>query len=191
MTFALPTWPGFTDFEPFEISKNVEPDVPLNGEQQRFLRPGSRLGARVTLPPMEIEDARLWVAALMRASREKALYEWDMPGLDPGEPGETTAGDASSANATVVGVAGLAGGYTVLAGQFFNHVKDGVRRLYGVVQTGTTPLSIAPPTRAPIAAGDELDFARPMIEGWIDGPFTWKVDAVAHYGVTFTIREAK
>lgn len=191
MTFALPTWPGFTKFEPFAISKNAEPEVPLNGEQQRFLRPGSRMGARVTLPPMDIEDARLWVAALMRAEREVCTYEWDMPGLDPGTPGDTTASAISSANATVIAVAGLEVGYTVLAGQWFNHVVDGLRRLYAVVQTGTTPLIIGPPLRAPLAIGDELDFARPLIEGFVDGPATWSVDAAHIYGITFTIRERK
>lgn len=191
MTFALPTWPGFTDMEPFEISKNVEPEVVLNGEQQRFLRPGSRMGIRLTLPPMDIEDARLWVAALMRASREPCTVEWPQPGLNPGAPGATTVGEASSANATVIAVAGLAGGYAVLGGQWFNHVKDGVRRLYACVQTGTTPLIIAPPLRKPTVVGEVLDFATPVIEGLVDGPTSWKIDAAAIYGITFTIREAK
>lgn len=191
MTFALPSWPGWTDFEPFEISKNVEPEVPLNGEQQRFMRPGSRMGVKVTLPPMEPEDARLWVAALMRASRELATYEWDATGLAIGEPGATKVGAASSANATVLAVSGLSAGYAVLSGQWFNHIKDGVRRLHAVIQTGTTPLIIAPPLRKPAVVGEDLDFKTPRIEGWVDGPATWSVNVAIHTGITFTIREAK
>lgn len=191
MTFALPSWPGFKEMEPFEISKNVEPEVVLNGEQQRFLRLGGRMGIKLTLPPMEIEDARLWVAALMRASRETVTVEWPQPGLE-NPVGALTAGADSSANATVIAVAGLGGGEALLAGQWFNHVKPGEpRRLYSVVQTGTTPIIIAPPTRAPVVTGEALDFDGVMIEGLVDGPASWNVNEVAHYGVTITIRETK
>lgn len=190
MTFNLPSWPGFIDIEPFEISKNTETEVILNGEQQRFLRPGSRMGVRLTLPPMDIDDARLWVAALLRASREMARVEWPQPGLDPGDPGAPVISAASSANATVIAIGGLAPGYAILAGQAFNQVKAGQSRLHFCVQTGTTPLIIAPPLRKPAVVGDVLNLANPVIEGLVDGPATWKVDAAAIYGITFTIREA-
>jgi len=191
MTFALPEWPGFTDMEPFEISRNVEPEVVLNGEQQRFLRLGGRMGIKCTLPPMEIEDARLWVAALMRASREPVTLEWPQPGL-VNPLGACTVAAASSANATVLAVAGIAGEEAALGGQWFNHVKPGEpRRLYAVVQTGTTPLIIAPPLRAPAEVGEVLDFDTVKIEGLVDGPATWSVNAVAHYGAVITIRETK
>lgn len=191
MTFALPAWPGFTDAEPFLISKDVEPEVVLAGEQQRFGRIGSRMGVKVTLPPMEWEDARLWVAALMRAQREPATYEWPQPGFDPVDVGATTIGEASSANATVIAVANLAGGAVLLGGQWFTHARAGRKRLYMAVQTGTTPIIIGPPLRTPAVVGDALDFRTPIIEGLVDSGLSWTVNAAHHYGLTFTIREDK
>lgn len=192
MTFALPSWPGYVTAKPFLSSKNVAPEPILGGEQQRFTRLGSRFGCTFTLPPMEHADARLWVGALIRADREKATIEWPQGGMGQPAAGNVTISTESSANATVIGLAGLPAGYAVLSGQFFNHVKDGSRYLYACVQTGTSPLIIGPPLRKPANVGDVIDFDTVLIEGWVDGPDTpWDVDNAHLYGITFTIREAK
>lgn len=191
MAFALPAWPGFVKADPFLISNSVSPDPVFDGEVQRFGRLGSKFGITVEMPPMDYNDARLWVAALLRAEREKVRMEWPQPGLSQISAPAVTIGAVSSANATVIALAGLPGGYTVLGGQFLNHVKDGVPRLHNVSQTGTSPLIISPPLRKPAAVGDKIELDLPVIEGWIDGPETpWSVDNAHLYGFTFTIREA-
>lgn len=192
MAFNLPEWPGFVKADPFLISNSVSPDPVLDGEIQRFGRTGAKFGISIELPPMEYNDARLWVAALLRAEREKVRMEWPQPGLSTTPAPAVTIGAASSANATVIALAGLPAGYAVLAGQFFNHVKDAVPRLHSCVQTGTSPIIISPPLRAPAAVGDKIELDKPIIEGWIDGPETpWSVDAAHLYGLSFTLREAK
>lgn len=191
MTFALPTWPGHVSADPFIINRNAEPEPILNGEAQRFLRTGSKMGLKVVMPPMEFEDARLWIAALMRAERELATYEWNQAGFTPQNVGATVVGDPSSANATVVSVAGLTGGSVILGGQWFNHTTAGVKRLYNVSQTGNTPLIIAPPTRTPFLAGEALDFVTPVIEGWVKSGLEYSVNVAQHYGFEFTISEAR
>lgn len=190
MTFALPTFPAPSKAPPRLISASIDSDGPLGAPDTRYLGLGSRFAMDVSLPPMEYDDARLWVAALIRAEREECTMEFGQPGLTIGNPGAPKISATVSANATVLPIKDLAGGYTILGGQFFNVVKGGRRYLHAAVQTGTTPLLIGPALRLPLADNDPLDFATPQIQGLIKGPeFGWDVDVAHHYGVSFTIKE--
>jgi len=48
-------------------------------------------------------------------------------------------------------------------------------------------LNVAPRLRA--TASGALNFAEPIVEGFLDGAITWDVERLVHSGVTFTISE--
>lgn len=194
MAFQFPTTKSPRKMKPRLISAAHTPDAGGGGVDQRFISLGSRFAVDVTMPPMVYADARLVVAALLRAEREEMTMLWLQPGLSVGTPGARTFGSATTANATVVPVAGGAV-YTVLAGQFFNVTDaDGRPYLHAAVQTNNIPgnLIIAPALRNDFAAGRAYNFVTPIIQGFVQGRETsWDVDEAHHYGVSFTIKESK
>lgn len=194
MTFAFPTTKSPRKMKPRLISAAQEPEGNGAGVDQRFITLGSRFAVDVTMPPMRYADARLVVAALLRAEREEMTMLFLQPGLSIGAPGARTVSPIAAANATVVGVLG-GSVYTVLGGQFFNLTDaDGRKYLHAAVQTNNIPgnLIIAPALRQDFAVGRAYDFATPVIQGFVRGKETaWDVDEAHHYGVSFTIKECK
>lgn len=194
MTFALPTNLGPRTITPRLLSNATEPPTGGGGADQRFLTLGSRYAVDVKYPPMKWENASLLIAALLRAEREEVTMAWPQPGFTPGAVGARTVSALTSANATVLPVAGGAV-YTARPLQFFNLVgADGRRYLHSVVQQNNIPgnIIIAPALRIEATAGLALDFATPLIQGFVQGRETpWSVDEAHIYGVSFTIKERK
>ena len=200
MPFMLPTAYGPANASPFIITGESSSEAFLVGVDYKSLPLGSRMGVDVSMPPLEYDDdARLWIAALGRAERgEEVLMEWLQPGLTIGAPGDLRVGGPSSANATAITVRKAAGGastYGALAGQFFNVIDaEGRRYLHAVAMDAATPLSMFPRLRLPVVDGMVLDFATPMIQGFIvpnGGKYGWNVDNARKYGIQFTIKERK
>lgn len=199
MTFALPDFTTLNspaEIAPFLIEAGVESEAHLVGVDQVYASLGARLGANVTLPPMEHDVARMWIGALLRAVEggEEVTMEWLQPGFDPGAPGNRFVDEPSSANARVIAVrdAAAPSAYVAKQGQFFNLTKGGRKYLHAVGQTGTASLIITPALRVAVVDGDPLDFASPVIQGRVTGDSSrWTVNTAHHYGMAFTIRERK
>lgn len=195
MTFALPQIKAPAAMTPRLVSGYSEPTTGDGGVVQRFQTAGAgKYAVDVKFPPMDFADASALVGALLRAAREEVTMKWYTPGLTIGAPGARTVSALTSANATVLPVAGGAA-YVVRPLQFFNVVgPDGRLYLHASTQANEIPgsLIIAPALRVEATAGMALDFATPKIQGWVQGKDTpWTVDTARHYGVSFTIMEAR
>lgn len=196
MTFALP-YVGPNKTVPRLIGGFMDQSG-TDAPDQRFTRAGSdRFAVDIAYPPMTYDQASTLVAALLRAQREEVLVKWPQPGLvlaSPGQPGARTVDTLSSANATVVRVAGGVA-YVGRPLQAFNVIgPDGRRYLHLLTQSNVIPGDVffSPPARIEMTPGLTLDFATPMIQGFVQGKETaWSVDVVKHYGVQFTVKERK
>lgn len=194
MTFALPI-PKRTKMAVRLTGGFAEPETGEDGVQQRFASVGAgKFVLDVSCPPMTFSEASALVGGLLRARTEQVTLPWPQPGLVVGAPGARTIGALTSSNATVLPVAGGAA-YIVRALQYFNVVgPDGRLYLHSTTQANEIPgsLIIAPALRITGTAGLALDFATPKIQGWVQGKETgYSVDVVKHYGVAFSVGEAK
>lgn len=189
MTVALPSRkaasasPRYVDFGGIQKTS-------LGGEHQRVDRLGSRWACAYTLPPMNADEAAVWVSRLIRGLKEKAQYYFPQPGLTLPTPSAAVAMPAL-ANSEFV-VLGSAGTYK--EGSFFSVVHDGRGYVYQVITqntVGSGQIGIQPPLRSTLTVGDAVSFADVKIEGYTGGNAnTWSVDAAKKYGISFEIEEA-
>lgn len=151
----------------------------LGGPSQRVDRLGNRWAMEFQTAPMRMEpDARHWAAQLALAKREGALLRVSLPNFDPIAPGSPAVAEATLSGRTVP-IAGMTGNHPIRSGQWVSIVHGGQRYLDMVVANsvsaadGTATLSIANLLRVPLAVGDTVELARPMIEGSITGVLSW------------------
>lgn len=195
MAFDFPNDLGPRKVKVRYVSNVVEPENNDASVDQRFGQLGSRFAVDVTYPPMVFNNARRLIAALLRAETEETIFTFRQPGLPAAQRdavGHRSFATPSSANATVVDLNGPAA--TVLAGQFGTLVAtDGRVRLVAAVQTNAVPgpIMIRPPLRIPTADALALDFISVRLQGFGPKGVSWDVDEAHHYGLSFSIKEAK
>src|SRR3546814_160979 len=69
----------------------------LGGPEQRINRLGTRLGIRVSMPPMRNGDnGRIFVSRLLQAKQDRLLMDWPQPGFTIGAPGSPLVSTAAS-----------------------------------------------------------------------------------------------
>src|SRR3546814_2231823 len=69
----------------------------LGGPEQRINRLGTRLGIRVSMPPMRNGDnGRIFVSRLLQAKQDRLLMDWPPPGFTIGAPGSPLVSTAAS-----------------------------------------------------------------------------------------------
>lgn len=149
----------------------------LGGATDRLDRLGSRYMAEQNTPPMPIEpDGRKWSARLLRARKEGgivAIHELDLNVMAPGSP--VVATDTPSGR--VIPISGLTPYYPIREGKWLNYVIGGQHYLDQCVEevvadgSGVASVTIQNLLRVPLTAGATLIFAKPVIEGWIEGDF--------------------
>lgn len=194
---SLPTTPGPTQVMPALVDFGGVLRGPLGGATQLVNRLGGRWSFTVTMPPMEMEDARAWSAALMKARRQGVL--WPVPQLDfeIGSPGSPLVNGADQAGASLI-VDGLSASYSFEAGQFYSVSTGGRLYLYQIATSGAADgsgnatFASEPLLRTSPSDNDVIEIAAPYIEGiLIDAP-TWAldVDRIAR-GFSFTIEEIR
>lgn len=198
MTIAFPTSPAPAACTPFLKDFGAVMEPFLGGPSTRINRVGTRFGVRVTMPSLRSEtDGRLIVSRLLQARLDRLLMRW--PGLDmePGAPGAPVAA-AATAGGSVLPISGLTAGYAVREGQFFSLIHGGRRYLHQFTAAvaanaaGAMTATLFPPLRVAVAAGDALEIALPMIEGFVlpGDELNWEMALARRVNLSFSVVEA-
>lgn len=198
MTVTLSTTPGYAGHavKLLDFGGLVTPE--LGGIQQRVNRLGNRWALTVQLPPMRMDDvARAWIADLNAGLTEGVIARFPQVDFAVGSPGAPLVNGASQTGSTL-NADGFSPGYTAKKGQFFNAVVSGRNYLYQMKTAGTAngsgvlPLSILPMLRASPADNSSLNFAAPVIEGFLQGDGReWTIERARTVGLSFVVAEAK
>ena len=193
---TMPTCPVPTDATLSLVEFATDLQGPLGGPTQRILRLGDRFAAELTYGPMVYDDARPFLARLIRASGSPLAVAFPQRGFHPVYPGALVV-DASTPNAGgALKVKGGTPDFLLLEGQFF-HIASGGRRWVHQIQedtalddAGAATLPINPLLRVQTATGDALEFVYPVIEGFRDvGSVKWTIEMVRRVGLKFNVVE--
>lgn len=197
MAITLPTYPAPSDVQPFLVSFGGVLTPFLGGEVQSINRLGTRLGLRVSYPPIRGEIARQFQARLLRGQKDRVLLEWPLLDHDPGAPPAPAINATSSG--TAISVKGLGAGYELVEGQPLSVVHDGRRYMH--ISTGTVTangsgiaaVGIYPPTRVAYSANDVVEIERPIIEGFVNPgeEYAWGYALEHTMAFSFTVVETK
>jgi hypothetical protein len=201
MSILLPNLPGMRSAEPELLDFGAVQQGAQGGAAQRLNRLGNRFAINsVELPPaISATHGRIFVARLLRALTEGAIYPFPQPGFDPAagmaaDPYVNGAGQSGSSLA----LGGLPAGYTVREGQFFSIIHNGRRFLHNVASSdqivpagGGLTVSITPMLRISPANGAICEFRAPHIEGFVTGDSTrWRLLLEPYHAIIFGISEA-
>ncbi len=197
MAIALPTWPAPAGAEPWLVDFGGELVPFLGGPVQRINRLGTRLGLRVTMPPMRGDVARQFQTRLLRAKFDRALLEWPLLDLDPGAPPNPQINATSSG--TAVSVKGLGSGYQVVEGQPLSIIHGGRRYVHlatgSVVANGAgvAAIGVFPPSRVTYSVNDTVEIVTPIIEGLVSpgDELGWSLAVEHTMGFSFSVVESK
>lgn len=192
----LPSLPAPVNAEPALIDFGGWVTPPLGGRTQRVDRLGNRFKIAVTMPPMPSQDVgRVFVRRLIAGKFEGVRMEYPLLSFAPGIPGNPVVNGNGQAGRSLA-VRGFAPGYQVKEGQFFSHVHAGGRCLYvsdGNVTangSGVAAVPISPMLRVQPADGDVLEFAQPMIEGFVRGEeWSWTMSVDHLMRLQFELEE--
>ena len=189
MAITLPPVPRLAAVSPRLITFGADLTPPLGGPTQRIRRLGSRFAVDVQLPALDRECGMRWVAALIRAEAEGQTLRLAFPKVLANAV--TPSVGSSNQQGTALGVSALSA--AVLAGSFFSFEAAGRAFLHMVTANAAadaTALNIAPLLRASPAAGTALNFAEPVIEGFVDpGPIGWEQQLKRFASLKFTLTE--
>lgn len=167
----------------------------LGGATERIERLGDRYSWSGSTPPMRIEpDGRRWSARALRARKEGAILEIHQPDFSVGAPGTPVVATTTLSGKSIP-ISGLTPFYAIREGQWLNYIVDGQRYLDQATEqviadvAGAATVNIQNLVRVPLNAGDEIELAKPCIEGWIDGDFTIPRTIDRMTSFSFTIAE--
>jgi len=195
MAITLPITPSPRSITPRLVSRRRDLEPTFNGPTSRIRRIGSRWSIDFELPPMGYVDAMAWVAALTSAEADTVMLKVPQPDFDVGAPGSPLVNGGSQLGATL-DLDGFHPGYIARAGQWFNLTVSSRTYLYQVATTQVAVLdamanmAISPMIRRSPADNAAVEFANPMIEGFLSGRETgWTVDVARTVGLAFTVTE--
>ncbi len=168
----------------------------LGGVTQRLDRLGSRHAIDVQMPPMLMaDDGRRWIARLLRAKQEGGRVAFPQVDFEPGPCGRPTVA-ADTTVGRIVPITGATPRYAIREGQWLSVTHGARSYLYcatGQVVldgngAGSVPVDVL--LRSPLAVGDAVELARPVIEGWLSGDgYEWTLERSRTVGLGFTIAE--
>lgn len=198
MSVLLPSLPGIRTAEPQLLDFGAVQQGAQGGAAQRLNRLGNRFALSVELPPaVSATHGRVYVARLLRALTQGAIFPFPQPGLAIGNPGAPVVNGAGQSGSTLI-FRGFTPGYNYREGQFFSIIHNGRRYLHqlateGVVnEAGTANLSITPMLRISPADGAVCEFALPYIEGFVSGDSAkWRLMLEPYHAISFSISEAQ
>lgn len=181
-----------------DFGGDMQPASP-GGVHQRFARKGSRW--RVTfsaLPSLNAACGRQLIASRLkaRAAGSTVTAPWPQPAASA--LGSPTVNGAGQSGRTLI-CNGFTAGVTIPAGLFFSVSVAGRSYLYQVALattadgSGNATLTLSPMLRASPAASAALNFAAPVIEGFItDAGETWSISMNTWFDLpAFTIEEVQ
>lgn len=181
MSVTLPALPPMTKASPVPRDFSARNAPPGGGQDQRIARLGDRWAVRYTLPALPAAFALALQSALGRARTEGLTIRCAFP-VAPGAPtGVTGVGAINSTLVTVTDPPAAA------LDRFFSFESAGHAYLHQVTAIDGDTVSVAPRLRAALTGA--LNFAEPVVEGFLDGATSWDIERLAHTGVTFTISE--
>jgi hypothetical protein len=193
---ALPSSPGPVSLAWSLVEFGGVQQGALGGSAQRVNRLGSRWRCEVSLPPMPPALAREWAAALARGLREGVSWPIRQVSTPTGSPGSVLVAGAGQAGAAL-NVDGGTHGYVAKPGQWASLLTGGRRYLHQIAAavqfsgTGTATLQLEPLLRAIPADNSPVELGAPVIEGLLDTPPGWTIDAGRLVrGFTFAIEES-
>lgn len=168
----------------------------LGGVTQRLDRLGSRHAIDVQMPPMGMADeGRRWIARLLSAKQEGGRIAFPQVDFEPGPCGRPTVAAAIAAGRTIP-ITGTTPRYVIREGQWLSVTHGPRSYLYCATApvvldgggAGAVPVDVL--LRSPLAAGDAVELARPVIEGWLSGDgYEWTLERSRTVGLGFTITE--
>ena len=171
----------------------------LGGSETRVNRLGNRFRVQVTMPPMSTEDARIWVARLVRGRSEGVRMLLPLGvGIPPISFSEILAPKISGSGQTgrVINMFDFEPGYTVKEGQFFSIFNDEQHSVYMADEDATAnglgfmTLTINPLLRKSYPNGTRCLFRKPHIEGLVEGDdWNWDLALDGTVPLSFTIKE--
>ncbi|MGH2926641.1 MAG: hypothetical protein ACRDL8_00370 [Solirubrobacteraceae bacterium] len=192
-------WPNPWVAQPklLEIASDLVP--PFGGQAQRLCRLGARWSvAFQSQPSLTLPAARQLMALRLkaRANAETIAFSWPQFAFSTAIGAPAVSG-ASQAGASLV-VNGLTPSTTALIAGLFFSLTIGERSYLHALSanatvdgSGNATLAIAPILRAVPASGAALNFATPVIEGFVEGQSEdWTIDMLAFVGLpSFTVTE--
>lgn len=169
----------------------------LGGPEQLVVRPGTRFGARVSVPPMRSDElGRIYVSRLVQGRINGILMRWPLLEFNPGSPGSPLIAAGASSGSTIQ-IKGLSSGYVIKEGQYFSIITGGRRYLYMATNNvtssgGNATVSIFPLLRKAVVTNDVVEMAQPMIEGLISpgDELGWEIASNRFMNINFTIMES-
>ncbi len=198
MTVALPTG-GIKYGEPRFIDRGAVLKGALGGDDQRLDRLGDKFGCDFVVKPVKADEARIWIARLIRGMKEKASIKFPQPGFVSEVSGAYATTGTHAANAVALTMTTAAGqnGKWFREGQFISILSSaGKRYLHQLtadsqVVAGAVTVLIQPPLRLTVNPGASVTVDLPVIEGYVTGDdFMWNVNDAKIYGLAFGIEEA-
>ena len=199
MAIALPTSPLPNSVTPRPLDFGSWQEPALGGPVTRLDRLGNRFAMDVTTPQLRPEpDGRIWVSRLLQAIGGEVTYAFPQVGLSIGAPGASVVNGAGQAGASLL-IRGLAPGYTIRDGQFFNvHGSTGRAYLHAAIADvvasagGLATVAIWPMLRISPGDGSTVNLAAPIIQGRLLGNEKgWTLQRAGMRGLEFTVAEAR
>lgn len=197
MSVALPALPNLAEVHPRFQDNSAVLTPALGGPVQQIARLGSRFAVDIVLPALTVDQARPWIAARLKARTEAQTLTLEWPQAGPAEAvgGDPVVNGAGQAGARL-NVSGLPSGAVVPAQTFFSFSSGGRSYLHATTAdatangAGEVQLHIAPMLRASPADETALEFAAPVIEGFIDGSSVdWNLERLLWTTTAFTLTE--
>ena len=165
------------------------------GAVTRIDRPGNRHAAKVRMPPMVADRARVLLARLKRARREGLRLPYPLVGESQGVPGAPVV-DGAVSGGTSLPVRALTAYYTAKEGYWLHVIDaDGTRYLHSLAATvsadaaGEATLTLNEMLRAPLADGSAVGLSAPTIEGLVTGDLSWPLSPGGLTVVEFVLEE--
>jgi hypothetical protein len=191
---------------PAGVVGNVQTEVPMAlGNPQKSPLTGTTQGGgssvvmwrlELSFPPQNsLTNVRAIRTVMAQAKQDTVAIPVRQPGFTVGSPGTVTVGTGHVAGTKTLQLAGIAGGYAFVAGQFISILTGGRYYLYTLAAdsaagSATRTVTLTSTTRAAHASGNTVDVAAPMIEGWVDLK-SLSADVNSHYGFSVAIEEAQ
>jgi hypothetical protein len=192
------TLPG-TPVQRSEMPREVDPGFAqrsVGGALTRIDRPGLKFACEFTLPPMKPETARVFIPRLLRAKSEGIRLPWALMGVSQGSPGSPEVAAGGTSVGTNLSVQSATPNYLVKEGYWLNVVdSDGVHFLHTVTADvtlafGAGDISIWPPLRADLVAGNLVVLDVPQFEGLVTSEITWPKPHTRIVQLGFEVEEA-
>ena len=196
MTF---TWPA-------GVIGNVQTETPLaiGNPQTSPLTGSTQVGGSSVImwslglefpPQVSLSNVRAVRNILAKAKQDTVAIQVRQPGLTIGTTGTITVAAGHTPGSKSLPLAGIAGGFGFVAGQFISISTGGRWYLYtldadSAAGSATRTVTLTSTTRAAHTSGDSVEVTAPWIEGWIEQS-SLTVNNAGHYSFSVSIKEAQ